>query len=102
MKNTATLDACSGQRAYTIAQAAQILGVHKVNVYRRIYEGKLKTLSGFPRLMISAIELDRFLDRSEVYVPRKRKRKIESVNGCGTEPAEVANGRLRELEEIRG
>jgi excisionase family DNA binding protein len=71
----ATPDVRSIQRAYTIAQAAQILGVHKVNVYRRIYEGKIKTLSGFPRLMISATELDRFLDRSEVYVPRKRKTK---------------------------
>jgi Helix-turn-helix domain len=72
----ATTDVRSNQRAYTIAQAAQILGVHKVNVYRRIYEGKIKTLSGFPRLMISAVELDRFLDRSEVYVPRKRKVKL--------------------------
>jgi excisionase family DNA binding protein len=77
-QNTATLDARSIQRAYTITQAAQILGVHKVNVYRRIYEGKIRTLSGFPRLMISAVELDRFLDRSEVYIPRKRKTKVEA------------------------
>jgi hypothetical protein len=76
-QNIVTPDVRSIQRAYTIAQTAKILGVHKVNVYRRIYEGKIKTLSGFPRLMISAVELDRFLDRSEIYTPRKRKAAAE-------------------------
>ena len=60
-------------RAYTIAQAAKMLGVHKVSVYRRIYEGKLKVLSGFGRLMISEGELEKFLNKVEIHTPRKRR-----------------------------
>jgi excisionase family DNA binding protein len=66
-------DGHAKQRAYTITQAAQLLGVHKVSVYRRIYEGKLKVLSGFGRLMIPDTELERFLNKVHAYTPRKRR-----------------------------
>jgi excisionase family DNA binding protein len=61
------------RRAYTIAQAAQLLGVHKVSVYRRIYSGEIKVLKGFGRLTIPASELDRFLSQVEEYTPRHRR-----------------------------
>jgi excisionase family DNA binding protein len=63
------------RRAYTIAEAAALLGVHKVSVYRRIYSGEIKVLSGFGRLMIPETELERFLGNVKVYVPRKQARK---------------------------
>jgi excisionase family DNA binding protein len=62
------------RRAYSIAEAAKLLGVHKVSVYRRIYSGEIKVLSGLGRLTIPSAELDKFLGRVEVYRPRKRKR----------------------------
>jgi excisionase family DNA binding protein len=74
MKITVTSEGGSPDpRAYSIAQAAKILGVHKVSVYRRIYEGKLKVLSGFGRLMISERELEKFLNKVEVHTPNKRR-----------------------------
>jgi excisionase family DNA binding protein len=78
MQNTETLEnGLANRRAYTIAEAAELLGVHKVSVYRRIYEGKLKILSGFGRLMIPDSELERFLGKVEVYMPRKRRQAKE-------------------------
>jgi excisionase family DNA binding protein len=62
-------------RALSLVEVAAHLGVHKATVYRLVYAGKLKVLSGFDRLMIAVAELERFLNRSEVYVPRKRNRK---------------------------
>jgi excisionase family DNA binding protein len=61
------------RRAYTIAQAAELLGVHKVSVYRRLYSGELKVLKGFGQLMIPATELDRFLDDVTKYTPRRQR-----------------------------
>jgi excisionase family DNA binding protein len=47
--------------SYSIAQAAAVLGVNPVSVYRLVWEGKLKTLSGFKRKRIPATELEKFL-----------------------------------------
>ena len=68
----------ANRRAYTIAAAAGLLGVHKVSVYRRIYSGEIKVLSGFGRLMIPDTELQKFLGNVKVYVPRRRRRAIEA------------------------
>jgi excisionase family DNA binding protein len=65
----------ANRRAYTIAEAAELLGVHKVSVYRRIYSGEIKVLAGFGRLMIPDSELQKFLGDVKVYVPRKQARK---------------------------
>ena len=64
----------ANRRAYTIAEAAELLGVHKVSVYRRIYSGEIKVLAGFGRLMIPDAELQKFLGDVKVYVPRRRRR----------------------------
>ena len=66
----------ANRRAYTIAEAAELLGVHKVSVYRRIYSGEIKVLSGFGRLMIPDTELKRFLGDIRVYVPRRRRKAV--------------------------
>jgi excisionase family DNA binding protein len=68
----------ANRRAYTIAEAAELLGVHKVSVYRRIYSGEIKVLSGFGRLMIPETELEKFLGQVKVYVPRRRRRVREA------------------------
>jgi excisionase family DNA binding protein len=74
VQNASTLEnGLANRRAYTIAEAAELLGVHKVSVYRRIYEGKIKILSGFGRLMIPEVELEKFLGKVETYTPHKRK-----------------------------
>ncbi|HWY91809.1 MAG TPA: helix-turn-helix domain-containing protein [Chthoniobacterales bacterium] len=74
MKNTSTTEnGLATRRAFTIAQAAELLGVHKVSVYRRIYSGEIKVLKGFGRLTIPASELDRFLSQVEEYAPRHRR-----------------------------
>ena len=78
VQNASTLEnGLANRRAYTIAQAAELLGVHKVSVYRRIYEGKLKVLSGFGRLMIPDAELERFPNKVEIYTPHKRRQAKE-------------------------
>jgi excisionase family DNA binding protein len=63
----------ANRRAYTIAEAAELLGVHKVSVYRRIYSGEIKVLAGFGRFMIPDAELQKFLGDVKVYVPRRRR-----------------------------
>ena len=74
MQNTSTPhNGLANRQAYTIAQAAELLGVHKVSVYRRIYSGEIKVLKGFGRLTIPASELDRFLNAVEEYAPRHRR-----------------------------
>jgi excisionase family DNA binding protein len=99
-QNTSTPEnELANRRAYTIAQAAELLGVHKVSVYRRIYSGQIKVLSGFGRLTIPANELDRFLNKVEVYTPRKRRgfasKKVQTEAAASPSqtsiPAEVAN-----------
>jgi excisionase family DNA binding protein len=72
-------NALANRRSYTVAEAASILGVHKVSIYRRLYSGQIKVLSGFGRLMIPESELSKFLGRVETYTPRRRKRKTAQV-----------------------
>lgn len=60
------------RRAYTITEAAALLGVHRVSVYRRLYSGEIKVLKGFGQLMIPASELDRFLNDVTEYTPRRQ------------------------------
>jgi excisionase family DNA binding protein len=79
MKNHTTQEnGLANRRAYTISEAAELLGVHKVSVYRRIYSGEIKVLSGFGRLMIPEAELQKFLGDVKVYVPRRRRRTLKT------------------------
>jgi excisionase family DNA binding protein len=54
-------------RAYSLAQVAAVLGIHRATVHRLVQAGKLKAISGFGVLKISDIELDRFLEQTKPY-----------------------------------
>ncbi len=58
--------------SYTIAQAAERLGVHRSSVYRRVCRGEIKVLRGLGVARIPAVELDKFLANTQIYQPRKR------------------------------
>jgi excisionase family DNA binding protein len=73
MQHLETHSEASSRKAFTIAEVATLLGVHKSSVYRILYAGGIKVLSGCGRLMIPETELQRFLNRVEVYAPRGRR-----------------------------
>jgi hypothetical protein len=61
------------RRVYTLKQAAYEMGVTYVSLWRAAARGDLKVLKGFPRLAISAAELERFLSSNTEYSPRRRR-----------------------------
>jgi hypothetical protein len=70
------------RRAFTLSEAAALCGVCYQTLYRAAVRGDLKILSGFGRMMVSDHELDRFLNRSEVYRPTpRRKTAIKNAPG---------------------
>jgi excisionase family DNA binding protein len=58
--------------AYTIAEAARRLGVHRSSLYRKVVAGEIKVLRGIGVARIPAAELNRFLERTTQYHPKKR------------------------------
>jgi excisionase family DNA binding protein len=56
----------------TVAQAAEILHQSDTVIYRRIYAGEMKVLRGRGTLRIPLSEIRKFLNRTEIYVPKKR------------------------------
>jgi len=62
------------RKVYTLRQAADELGVTYVSLWRAAARGDLKVLKGFPRLAISAAELERFLSSNTEYSPRRRRK----------------------------
>ncbi|MFY9986624.1 MAG: helix-turn-helix domain-containing protein [Chthoniobacterales bacterium] len=60
-------------RAYSLAQVAAILGIHRATVHRLVQAGKLRAISGFGVLKVSDFELDRFLSATTEYKPVKGK-----------------------------
>ena len=63
------------RRAFTLDEAAAICGVSYHTIYRAICRGNLRVLTGFGRMMVSDRELNRFLDKTSGYKPRKRRKK---------------------------
>jgi hypothetical protein len=61
------------RRVYSLKQAADELGVTYVSLWRAAARGDLRVLKGFPRLAISAVELERFYSSSTKYSPRRGK-----------------------------
>jgi hypothetical protein len=61
------------RRVYTLKQAAEELGVTYVSLWRAAARGDLKVSKGFPRLAISAAELERFYSSDTEYSPKRRK-----------------------------
>jgi hypothetical protein len=53
------------RRAHSLAEVAEIVGVHKSSIYRALYRGDLKPMAGLGRARISDVELDRFLSATK-------------------------------------
>jgi excisionase family DNA binding protein len=58
-------------RAYSLAQVAAVLGIHRATVHRLVQAGKLKAISGFGNMKVSDVELDRFLSDTADYQPKR-------------------------------
>jgi excisionase family DNA binding protein len=67
-------DDSNKRRAYSIAEAAAMLGIHRVTMHRLVVAGKLKPIAGFGRMKISAADLDRFLNETSEYEPKRKGR----------------------------
>jgi hypothetical protein len=55
-------------------EVARLLGLDRVTVYRMLYAGKLKKLTGFGRLRICPKSLEAMLSASSSHTPRPTKR----------------------------
>jgi excisionase family DNA binding protein len=69
-----TTNGDSRKRAFTIAEAAEFLGVHRATAHRLVQAGKLRAISGFGVLKVSDVELDRFLSDTADYQPKREVR----------------------------
>jgi excisionase family DNA binding protein len=58
----------------SVAESAVCFGVSDTTVYRLIYAGKLKVITGFGRLRVRRSDLESLLNETAVYVPKARKR----------------------------
>jgi excisionase family DNA binding protein len=63
----------TSQKLYSIAQAAEALGVNRSTIYRRVVSGEILTLAGTGIVRIPASELDRYLGNTRVYQPKFKK-----------------------------
>jgi len=63
------------QTTYSVAEAAKKLGVSDTAVYRQIYAGNLRVLSGFGRIRIPLSELEKLTERLTTYEPKPRPRR---------------------------
>lgn len=55
-------------------EVARLLGLDRVSVYRMLYSGRLKKLSGFGRVRICPKSLEAMLSASSSHTPRPTKR----------------------------
>ncbi len=51
--------------AFSFEEVAQKFGSHRSWVYRQVKSGRLRTITGYGRLMISATEIERILSEKE-------------------------------------
>jgi excisionase family DNA binding protein len=83
----------SHRRAYSIAEAAALVGCHRVTMHRLVQTGKLRQIAGFGRPKISAAELDRFLSQTADYEPSS-----SHVEGAAKRKAVTARAMLRRVQ----
>ena len=75
MRQNTTNNGDSRKRAFTIAEAAEVLGCHRATAHRLVQAGKLKAISGFGVLKVSDIEINRFLNDTAEYRPMREVRR---------------------------
>jgi len=62
------------ERAFSLKEAAPQCGASYSTLWRAACRGDLKVLAGMGRMMVSALELNRFLSQTKT-PPKPRKRK---------------------------
>jgi hypothetical protein len=67
------------RRAFSLKEAAAMVGRSYHTLYRSALRGDLRVISGLGTMMVSDQELDRFLGKSEEYRPNSRRRKSAST-----------------------
>ena len=65
--------------APSVAEVAELFKLHPSVVYRMIYAGKLEVISGFGRLRVCPKSINRLLNRSTTYTPKKSRGRHASV-----------------------
>jgi hypothetical protein len=60
-------------RIFDLNEVGERIGKHHSFARRLIYSGALKAIAGPRRLMVSEVELQRFLSTTEPYKPRRRQ-----------------------------
>jgi hypothetical protein len=75
----------SERLAFSPREFAALLGKSPNFGYRAIYEGWVKPIAGFGRMMISREEVDRFLSHAAQYnpVPKRKAKAAAAENGGG-------------------
>lgn len=61
-------------RAFSFGEIAGKCGVSYSAIWRLAYQGKIRVLKGFGRMMVSAAELNRFLSQTEIYNGKRRSK----------------------------
>jgi predicted site-specific integrase-resolvase len=74
LENSSPATASVARRAFTLKEAAAMVGRSYHTLYRSALRGDIRVMSGLGTMMISDQELERFLERSEQYRPVKRKK----------------------------
>jgi hypothetical protein len=75
MINTTTQPQLTLGPAPSVAEVAELFKLHPSVVYRMIYAGKLEVISGFGRLRVCPKSIERLLNRSTTYTPKKARRR---------------------------
>lgn len=57
------------RKAYTLAEFASLLGKHRSYAYRLARSGRIKTIKGYGRELVSAAEIDRILGEPQTTEP---------------------------------
>jgi len=60
----------AGRLAFSPREAGAVVGKSPTYIYRQFYAGRLKPISDCGRMMISRVELERFLARGVEYEPQ--------------------------------
>jgi hypothetical protein len=69
-----------GSRIFNLNEVADQMGRHKSFPRRLVRLGLLKPVAGLRRIMVSEVELQRFLTTTEPYIPRHKPGKKLGVS----------------------
>jgi hypothetical protein len=82
LENSSPATASVARRAFTLKEAAAMVGRSYHTLYRSALRGDIRVISGLGTMMISDQELERFLGKSEEYRPTKRRKSEATVEAA--------------------